>query len=86
MLTNKKYIFLNVYSLYTLYHKQYCKIKKNYTKTRLSPKLELLGIELDRFEIYKTENGKMIVKDFELIALSVILEIPFEEIKKLIEI
>ena len=59
--------------------------KKNYTKTRLSQKLELLGVELDRFEIYKIENGKMIVKDFELIALSIVLEIPFDEIKKLVD-
>ena len=59
--------------------------KKNYTKTLLSQKLELLGVELDRFEIYKIENGKMIVKDFELIALSIVLDIPFNEIKKLVD-
>lgn len=59
--------------------------KKNYTKTLLSQKLELLGVELDRFEIYKIENGKMIVKDFELIALSIVLDIPFDEIKKLLD-
>jgi len=47
--------------------------------------LELLGVELDRFEIYKIENGKMIVKDFELIALSIVLDIPFDEIKKLLD-
>ena len=47
--------------------------------------MELLGVELDRFEIYKIENRKMIVKDFELIALSIVLDIPFDEIKKLID-
>lgn len=54
-------------------------------KFGLSHKLELLGVELDRFDIYKIENCKMIVKDFELIALSIVLDIPFDEIKKLID-
>ena len=30
--------------------------EKKYTKTELSHKLELLGIELDRFELYKKKN------------------------------
>ena len=34
---------------------------------------------------YPTENSKMIVKDFELIALSIVLDIPFDEIKKLVD-
>lgn len=58
---------------------------KGYTKILLSHKLELLGIELDRFEIYKIENGKTSVKDFELIALCIVLDIKMEELKNLIE-
>ena len=46
--------------------------QKNYTKTELSHKLELLGIELDRFELYKIETAKKSVKDFELIALCMV--------------
>ena len=34
--------------------------QKNYTKTELSHKLELLGIELDRFELYKIETAKKV--------------------------
>ena len=34
--------------------------QKNYTKTELSNKLELLGIELDRFELYKIETAKKV--------------------------
>ena len=45
----------------------------------------LLGIELDRFELYKIETCKKSVKDFELIALCVVLDIDFDELKKLIE-
>ena len=59
--------------------------KKHYSKMELSRKLELLGIELDRFELYKIETAKTIVKDFELIGLCIVLDIDFEELKKLVE-
>lgn len=59
--------------------------KKHYSKMELSRKLELLGIELDRFELYKIETNKKSVKDFELIALCIVLDIDFNELKKLIE-
>lgn len=59
--------------------------KMNYSKTELSHKLELLGIELDRFELYKIENSKTSVKDFELIALCIVLQIDFNELKREIE-
>ena len=59
--------------------------EKHYTKTMLSTKLELLGIELDRFELYKIETSKTSVKDFELIALCIVLDIDFSELKQVIE-
>ena len=59
--------------------------QKNYTKTELSHKLELLGIELDRFELYKIETAKKSVKDFELVALCMILDINMNELKKQFE-
>lgn len=59
--------------------------QKNYTKTELSHKLELLGIELDRFELYKIETAKESVKDFELVALCMILDINMNELKKQFE-
>ena len=61
------------------------RIKKHYTKADLSHKLELLGIELDRFELYKIETAKTSVKDFELIGLCIVLDIDFEELKRLVE-
>ena len=61
------------------------RIKKHYTKTQLSHKLELLGIELDRFELYKIETSKTSVKDFELIGLCIVLDIDFDELKTLVE-
>lgn len=58
--------------------------KKRYTKTCLSRKLEVLGVSLDRNEIYRIENFKMSIKDFEFLALATVLEIDFNEIRKLI--
>ena len=58
--------------------------KKGYSKTALCRKLELLGIEFDRNEIYRIENFRMSVKDFELIALASVLEIDFNDIKNII--
>lgn len=58
---------------------------KHYTKADLSRKLELLGVELDRFELYKIETAKTSVKDFELIALCIVLDIDFEELKKIVQ-
>lgn len=59
--------------------------KLHYSKTELSHKLELLGVELDRFELYKIETAKTSVKDFELIALCIVLNIDFNEVKKQLE-
>ena len=58
---------------------------RHFTKAELSHKLELLGIELDRFELYKIESGKTSVKDFELIGLCIVLNIDFEELKKIVD-
>ena len=57
--------------------------QKKYSKT--SHKLELLGIELDRFELYKIETAKKSVKDFELIALCIVLNINMDELKNQFE-
>ena len=59
--------------------------KMHYSKTQLSQKLELLGVELDRFELYKIETGKTSVKDFELIALCMVLKSDFNDLKEEME-
>ena len=59
--------------------------KKHYSKMELSRKLELLGVELDRFELYKIETSKKSVKDFELIALCIVLQIDFNKLKEELE-
>ena len=56
--------------------------KKNFTKVDLCRELELLGIEMSRNEIYRIENNQMIVKDFELVAFCIVLDINFNDLKK----
>ena len=56
--------------------------KKGFSKTDLCRKLELLGIEFDRNEIYRIENYRMSVKDFELIAFATVLDIDLNSLKK----
>lgn len=58
--------------------------EKGLSKADLCRKLELLGIEFDRNEIYRIENYRMSVKDFELIAFATVLDIDLNMLKKMI--
>lgn len=60
--------------------------KKKYTKIDLCRELELLGIEMSRNEIYRIENNQMIVKDFELVAFCIVLDITFNDLKKFFDL
>ena len=55
--------------------------KKHFSKSDLHRELELLGIEMSRNELYRIENNKMIVKDFELVAFCIVLDINFNDLK-----
>ena len=59
--------------------------KNKLSKSELSRRLELHAVYIDRSELYRMETGRMIIKDFELIALFKVLEIPFSKLKDLVE-
>ncbi len=59
--------------------------KKNFTKVDLCRELELLGIAMSRNEIYRIEKNQMIVKDFELVAFCIVLDIDFNDLKRYFE-
>lgn len=59
--------------------------KNKLSKSELSRRLELHAVYIDRSELYRMEEGRMIIKDFELIALFKVLEIPFSKLKDLVE-
>lgn len=60
--------------------------KKKYTKVDLCRELELLGVGMSRNEIYRIEKNKMIVKDFELVALCIVLDINFNDLKNFFDL
>ena len=55
-------------------------------KEELCKKLQLVGLNIDRWHLYKIINGKVILKDFELIIICNILNLDMNELKKLIQI
>ena len=61
------------------------RIKKHWTKSELSRQLQLHAVYIDRVQIYRMEEYQMIIKDFELIALSKVLDIPFSDLQDIIE-
>ena len=61
-------------------------IRKIRLKKKLSPKtvcekLQLHAVYIDRIQLYRMETGKMIIKDFELVALCKVLDIDYKDLK-----
>lgn len=64
--------------------KEYRK-KKKLKKVEVCKQLQLHAVYIDTTELKRIEDGKMIVKDFELIAFCKVLDIDYEELKNTIE-
>lgn len=60
---------------------QSSRIQHNLSLEKLSNKLELIGVTLYPNDLYLIEKEQRIVKDFELMAISEILEIDMKKIK-----
>ena len=60
------------------------KLRKSQQMSReaLSNKLMMLGIDINSDGIYKIEKGRRIIKDFELSAFSIVLNVPETELLK----
>ena len=54
--------------------------EKNLSRAKLSNKLMILGIDINYDSIYKIENGRRIVKDFELSAIAKVLDVTETEL------
>ncbi len=59
-----------------------CREIKKLNRNDLSKKLQLLGINLLTDDIYKIETNRVILKDFEFVAIAKILDIDMNETKK----
>lgn len=59
--------------------------KKKLSKEAVCRQLQLHGVYINRIELYRMEKEQMIIKDFELIALCEVLDINYNELRKMIE-
>lgn len=53
---------------------------RHLTQRQLSDKMALLGIDIYHSDISFIENGKLLLKDFEIIAFCKVLQITYEKI------
>ena len=82
------YLFINISYNSIMLNKKYNVICENFKKFRkekklsqraLCQKLELLGVTLYKADIYAIEHNKRAVKDFELLAFSIVFEKSVED-------
>ena len=59
------------------------RLKNDMSREDLSKKLQLMGINIDRNNVYR--KGKELLKDFELIAFCKILNINYSDLKNLVD-
>lgn len=58
------------------------RLERNMSREDLAEQLQLIGINVDRYHIYRLEQEKVIIKDFELLAICKILNIDYKELEK----
>lgn len=58
---------------------------KSFKRSDLSRELDLLGVPLSGDEIYRIETQNMTLKDFELIAICLVLDISLDDLIKVIK-
>ena len=63
---------------------KYYRKEKNLKKIDVCKQLQLHAVYIDTTELKRMEDGKMIIKDFEFIALCKVLNINYDELKNTI--
>lgn len=58
---------------------------KNMSRTDVSRELDLIDIPINPDELYRIERQNMILKDYELIAICMILDIDYNDLIKVIK-
>ena len=58
---------------------------KKMTKAELCKRLELTGVYINRDELLLMEKNQLMIKDFELVAISKILDIDLNNLKDYLE-
>lgn len=57
------------------------RLKADMSREDLAEQLQLLGLSIDRTHILRIEKEKVIIKDFELLAICKILHIDYYELQ-----
>lgn len=58
------------------------RLEQNMSREDLAEKLQLIGINIDRSHIYRIETGRVMLKDFELLAICKILKINYKDLEE----
>lgn len=58
-----------------------CREGLGMSRDALASQLQLLGINIDRTGILRIESNKVILKDFELVAIAKILKIDYKDLE-----
>ncbi len=59
------------------------RLNNHMSAEKLAEKLQLMGFNVDRTYIHKVEKNKVVLKDFELIAIGKILRIDYRKLETL---
>ena len=57
------------------------RLAKNFNRSDLEREMQLFGLNMTVDDIYRIETNRILLKDFELIAMSIILDIDLNELK-----
>ena len=58
------------------------RIKNNLTQEQLTAKLQVLGININKNSLQKIERGNRIIKEYELVAFTIIFNVSADELLK----
>ena len=63
---------------------EYYRIKKKFSRADLSRELDLIDVPISPDELYRIETQRMILKDYELVAICSFLGIDYRELEELL--
>ena len=59
--------------------------KNKMKKIELSRRLQLIGVSISSDELLLMEKGKMLIKDFEIVAIAVVLNLDLNNLKNYLD-
>ena len=62
-----------------------CREERKISRDQLSKLLELQGVYISKDELYRIENNQLMIKDFELTAIFVVLDIDLNNLKNYLD-